>query len=176
MFPRFDDSVSLRAETILRSIIRQFFEADEILSEEAERLLGELETPFAGMNIVETLLNHYINRFSMCYIIIDSLDELEQSELNVLFGILSRTILDTSKAKLFLVGRDSILKDIREWSSSFHHISVKTAKVQSDIEVYTRETIAAKWGEERILQSPTLVDKIIKTLKNSADGMYVLTT
>ncbi|RDW73430.1 hypothetical protein BP6252_07337 [Coleophoma cylindrospora] len=173
LFPRFDDSLSLSADTVLRSIVRQSLELDKRLTKKAESLLTELEMPLAGLDIIETLLNHCLDRLSTCYIIIDSLDEFEQSEFDVLSGLLSRTISKHSNVKIFLVGRDSILKNARQWFSRFHHISVKTANVQSDVELYTRETLVSKWGKERVQDSPALAKEIIEVLSNKANGMFL---
>ena len=115
MFPRFDDSISLSAATVLRSIIRQSLKPDDV-SEEVERQLSKFKASYTDIDTIETLLQRCISRFSTLYIVIDALDEFEKEERNVLLrSLLSIVLLPDSKAKLFLVGRSSVSTDIRKW-------------------------------------------------------------
>ena len=181
MFPRFDDSVSLCAETVLRSIIRQCLKPDDV-SGEVERQLSKFEDSYADIETIETLLQHCISRFSTLYIVIDALDEFEKEERNVLLRSLSSIIsLPHSKAKLFLVGRSSVSMDIRKWFPASHEMSADCREVQADIEAYIREIITLMQGEQfmsherLILQDPALAQEIIRALIDGANGMYVLT-
>jgi hypothetical protein len=174
VFPRFDDSISLSAATVLRSIIRQSLKPDDVTGE-IERRLSRFETSDADMDTIETLLKHCISRFSKLYIVIDALDELEKEERNVLLRSLSSIIsLPDSKAKLFLVGRSSVSTDIRKWFPVSQEKSADCREVQADIAAYTREIITLRQGEQLILQDPALAQEIINALIDGADGMCVL--
>jgi len=175
VFPRFDDSISLSAATVLRSIIRQSLKPDDVTGE-VERQLSRFETSYADIDTVETLLQHCISRFSTLYIVIDALDEFEKEERNVLLrSLLSVISVPDSKAKLFLVGRSSVSTDIRKWFPASQEKSVGGREVQADIEAYTRETITLRQREQLILQDPALAQEIIKELIDGANGMCVLT-
>jgi hypothetical protein len=181
VFPRFDDSISLSAATVLRSIIRQSLQPNDVTGE-VERQLSRFETSYADMDTIETLLQHCISRFSTLYIVIDALDEFEKEERNILLrSLLSIISLPDSKAKLFLVGRSSVVADIRKWFPASQEKSAGCREVQADIETYTRETIALRQGEQLspqeqlILQDPALAEEIIEALIDGADGMCVLT-
>jgi hypothetical protein len=181
VFPRFDDSISLSAATVLRSIIRQSLKPDDVTGE-VERQLSRFETSYADMDTIETLLQHCISRFSTLYIVIDALDEFAKEERNVLLRSLSSIIsVPDSKAKLFLVGRSSVSTDVRKWFPASQEKSVDCSEVQADIEAYTRETITLRQGgqlisqEQLILQDPALAEEIIKALIDGANGMSVLT-
>jgi hypothetical protein len=133
------------------------------------------------MDTIEKLLQYCVGRFSTLYIVIDALDEFEKEERSILLRSLSTIIsLPNSKAKLFLVGRTSVLMDIRRWFPDSQEKSANSREVQADIEAYTRETIALRQGrelfpqEQLIVQDPALAGEIIEALINGADGMYVL--
>ncbi len=133
------------------------------------------------MGTIEKLLHYCTSRFSTLYIVIDALDEFEKEERNVLLqSLLSIISLPHSKAKLFLVGRSSLLPDIQRLFPGSQQKSANCCEVHADIEAYTRETIALRQGEQffqqeqLILQDPALAQEIISALINGADGMYVL--
>ncbi|CZR67042.1 uncharacterized protein PAC_16941 [Phialocephala subalpina] len=179
VFPRFDDSISLDAAAVLRSIIRQTLEPDNVTGE-VERQLGIFKNSDADIDTIKTLLQHCISRFSKLYIVIDALDEFEKEQRNTLLRSLSFIIsLPGSKAKLFLVGRSSVLMDIRRLFPASQEKSVDCREVQADIEVYTRENIALRQEEQLssqeqlILQDPALAQEIIEALINGADGMFL---
>lgn len=187
VFPRFDDSVSLSAATLLRSIIRQSLKPDDITGE-VERQLSKFESSYVDIGTIDNLLQHRISKFSTLYIVIDALDELEKEERNVLLRSLSSIVsIPKSKVKLFLVGRSSVLTDTRRWFPDYHHKSANCREVQADIEAYTREVITLRQVEQLIpqgqlipqqqliLQDPALAQEIIEVLIEGANGMCVLT-
>jgi hypothetical protein len=181
VFPRFDDSISLSAATVLRSIIRQCLKPDDVTGE-VEKQLSRFKNSDPDMDTIETLLQHCISGFSKLYIVIDAMDEFEKEQRNALLRSLSSIIsIPDSKAKLFLVGRSSVAMDIRRWFPASQEKSADCREVQADIEAYTRETIALRQGEQLspqeqlILQDPALTQEIIEALIDGADGMCVLT-
>jgi hypothetical protein len=179
-FPRFDDSTSLNAATVLRSIIRQCLKPDDVTGE-IERQLSRFKNSDIDIDTIEILLQHCVSGFSKLYIIIDALDEFEKEQRTILLQSLSSIMsLPDSKAKLFLVGRSSVLIDIRRRFPASQAKSADCHEVQADIEAYTRETIALRQREQLspqeqlILQDPALAQEIIEALIDGADGMYVL--
>lgn len=130
------------------------------------------------MDSTETLLRQCISRFATLYIVIDSLDEFEKAERNVLLRSLSSIIsLPDTKARLFLVGRRSVLTDIRKWFPAFHENSTDSHEVQVDIAAYAQENIVLRQADEHeplILQNPDLAQEIIRSLTDGANGMCVI--
>jgi hypothetical protein len=128
------------------------------------------------MDLIKILLQHCISSYSTLYIVIDALDEFEKEERNVLLQSLSFAIsVPNSKAKIFLVGRSSVLTDIRKRFPTRQEKSADCRQVQADIDIYTRETISLRQEEELIPQNSALAQEIIKALIDGADGMCVLT-
>jgi hypothetical protein len=133
------------------------------------------------MDTIIKLLQYCARKFSPLYIVIDALDEFEKEERNSLLHSLLSIMSDPhSQAKLFLVGRSSVLPDIQRLFPGSQEKSASCCEVQADIEAYTRETIASRQREEffpqeqLILQDPSLAKEIIEALVSGADGMYVL--
>jgi len=130
------------------------------------------------METTKTLLQYCTSRFATLYIVIDSLDEFENDERNTLLRVLSSVIsCPDSRTKLFLVGRGSMLADIRNWFPDSHEKSTDCGEVGLDIEIYIRENIALKQEEEipiherLMLEDPAMAEEIIKALINGANGM-----
>lgn len=174
MFPRFDDFVTLSAANVLRSIIRQSLQPDDVTGE-VERQLSRFGTSDADMDIIESLFQHCISLYSTLYIVIDAMDEFEKEERNILLRCLSSFVLaPVSKVKLFLVGRSGILTDFRKWFQTSYEKSADCGEVQADIEAYTREIVTHR-RTELDLQDPTLAQGIIEALIDGANGMCVST-
>ena len=180
-FPRFDESISLSAETVLRSIIRQSLQLDDVTGE-IERQLSKFEASDADIDTIQKLLQYCISRFSMLYIVIDASDEFEETERKVLLQSLKSIIsLPDSKGKLFLVGRSSISTDIEGCFPDSQRTSADCCEAQPDIKAYIQEIITLRQAEELfqheklILQDPALGEEIVEALIDGADGMYVLT-
>jgi len=115
----------------------------------------------------------------MLYIITGALGEFDKDELSILLRRLSSVIsLPGSKAKLFLVGRSSVVTDIRIWFPDFEEKFANGCEVQTDVEVYTRDTITLRqekdhFPQELISRDPALAQEIIEPLIKGADDMYV---
>ena len=158
---------------VLRSIIRQFFNPDDVTGE-IEKQLNRLKASSYATetDIIETLLQHCIRRFSMLYIILDALDEFEKEERKVLLRSLSSlTSLPNSKVKLFLVGRSSVSEDMKRWCPASQQKSTDCREVQTDIEAYAREVISLRQEERSIPDNSALTQKIVDALTSGADGM-----
>lgn len=180
VFPRFDDCISLEALTVLRSIIRQCLKPDDV-TDEVERQLSRLSNSGEDSDAIENLLQHCTRRLYRLYIVIDALDEFEKEQRKILLrSLLSIISLPDSKAKIFLVGRGSVLMEIRRLFPACQEKTIDCQVARADIESYTRETIALRQGEhlspqeQLILQNPALAQEIIKALVDGADGMFVL--
>lgn len=130
------------------------------------------------MKTVRALFQDCASRFATLFIIIDSLDEFEREERNILLRALSSVISrPDSSVKLFLVGRGSISATIRDFFPGSHEKSTNCGEVGVDIEAYIRENIAQKQEEEipmderLILEDPAITEEIIKALIDGADDM-----
>lgn len=112
-FVRFDDWQSLKAEYILRSIIRQ--ELIKVgLSQETEALLQNIQPRLtSGCQELLELLRKIVIRLKTFYIIVDGVDECEKSDRNDLLHTLSLLATVGSNTRLFLTGRDSVSREVK---------------------------------------------------------------
>ncbi len=147
------------------------------MTKEIEKQLGKFEASYTDMDMVQTLLQHSISRFSTLYIVIDALDEFEKEERSILLQNLASTIsVPDSKVKLFLVGRSSVAADIRKMFPISQVKSADCRELQADIQRYTQETVVTALDREEeplALQDPALAQEIIQALIHGADGMCV---
>ncbi|SPO05181.1 uncharacterized protein DNG_07867 [Cephalotrichum gorgonifer] len=73
-FLRFDDQESLKAENILRSIVRQILQSATSAGELESLLEDASLDPWAGLRDISTLLEKSVNRLKNLYVVIDGVD------------------------------------------------------------------------------------------------------
>jgi hypothetical protein len=177
-FCRFDEALSLNAETILRSIIRQSLDPTS-LSRDIESCLEKIsKSPLSGIEELRSLLQKIVASSELNYIIIDALDECEKSERVVLFDIFQSTIASNgSKIKLFLASRESIGGEIENRFRSVEHISMNSTGARADIVTYIRESIDMKLKNgDLVVGNDELIQEIQDALIQGAQGMLVTST
>lgn len=170
-FPRFDECISLKAETILRSVIRQTLDADN-LPKEIESYLKE--NSLSEVENLQILLRKRIAGLKTFYIIIDALDECEKCERDILLDTLSSLIASGSNIKLFLASRESISEEIkRERGFPFiQHVSMNCPEAHSDIAIYIKESVDGKRRSgDLVVGDENLIEEIICALIQGAQGM-----
>jgi hypothetical protein len=114
-FCRFDEAISLKAETILRSIIGQSLDVANLPRDIEASLKNISQNALSGIGELRSLLQKKVSLFQAYYIVIDALDECEKSERDLLLDVLQSVIASSvSKVKLFLASRDSIGGEIKK--------------------------------------------------------------
>ena len=168
-FPRFDDQQSLKADTAIRSIVRQALDAGN-LPEEAETWLNKVDL-LSGLDELLELLRIKVAQLKTFYIVIDGLDEFEKPQRDDIFKALSCLASDGSSVRLFLASRESLSAELRHKFPSLEHISMSCPSAQPDIENYIEGLIQEKLGKDRIVANRGLVEEIRHALVKGADGM-----
>jgi hypothetical protein len=169
-FPRFDDQLSLMAETAIKSIVRQVLEPRN-LSKETEVRLKKVDLS-SGLDELLELLRIKIAQLKRLYIIIDGLDEFQKPERDDLFKALSSLASYGSNLRLFLASRESLSAELRKIFPSLEHISMGCQLAQSDIELYIEGIIQEKLkNQDLTVGDPGLVAEIKEALVKGADGM-----
>ena len=169
-FPRFDDEQSLKAETAIRSVVRQAAFDARNLSKEAETWLKKVD-PSSGLDELLELLRIKVAQLKTFYIIIVALDELEKPERDDIFKALSCLASDGSRVRLFLTSLESLSAELRHKFPSLEHISMSCPSAHSDIENYIECLIQEKLGKDLIVADRGLVEEIRQALVKGADGM-----
>ncbi|KAF5987680.1 hypothetical protein FBULB1_1837 [Fusarium bulbicola] len=106
-FSRFDDSESMRAETILRALTRQLV-ATQDLSDDTKQALESIQHESKRVSSeLSGLLTHLLCRKGPpSWVIVDGIDECQREERQALIKVL-RSILDADvNARLFITSRD----------------------------------------------------------------------
>ncbi|KAK0762851.1 hypothetical protein N5P37_004373, partial [Trichoderma harzianum] len=173
-FVRFDDRQSLKAEVILKSIIRQMLNVSDIFAK-VETLLDNMQLNLAsGLKDIEKLLQSIAAEFKTLYIVIDGLDECTQSERHDLLESLHSVMKVRSNIKLFLAGRDSVSREVQIKFSTLKQILMDCSSAQSDIATYVEGIVQEKLKpEELIVSDPDLIEDIKVALSGGANGMFL---
>ncbi len=175
-FCRHDDQMSLKARTILGSIARQLvtgMPAQNFHGFRAENVDSEAVIKFLHANLSER--HQY-------FIVLDGLDECDEAQvpeiLRALRGLLHSPQL---RIKLYCSSRPSVVKWLAEELRPEYHISLETeeyqAKIALDIGSLIENTLTQQLeGESPELQvgDPTLILTVQETLREKAQGMYVV--
>lgn len=170
-FVRFDDQQSLKAETILRSILKQALDTIG-LSEDIEALLEESlrKMTFESEDLVK-LLETIVRDLKSLYIVIDGLDECDKTDRDELFKSLS-LLIGKTKTNVFLAARDSISEEVSGHFPSCKHLTMDCSSAQSDIATYVRGAVEQKIQNGDLhVGDPSLIEDIKNALSKGADGM-----
>ncbi|EHK48434.1 hypothetical protein TRIATDRAFT_236441, partial [Trichoderma atroviride IMI 206040] len=173
-FVRYDDRQSLKAEVILRSIIRQalnqcgFAEDVEILLEKIQASLS------SGLEELLELLQKIVTAFKVLYIIMDGVDECERQDRSDILHVLSSLATATLNTKIFLASRDSISLEIQKRFPTLHRLAMNCSSAHSDISTYVDGIVQEKLqSEELIVGDSRLIEDIKLALTEGADGMFL---
>ncbi|KAL5585649.1 hypothetical protein FOVSG1_013341 [Fusarium oxysporum f. sp. vasinfectum] len=177
-FLQYDNSDSLTAETIIRSIIRQSMDAIT-LPEHVEYQLRELDRKyFVQLQDWTFLLWQRIEHSGIFFIFIDGLDECNTAERRALLDVLSSLATTTTLGlRIFIASRDSVYVDLKGRFSHMEHVSMAPVNLASDIRIYVEATVQERMRDKDLVcEDPRLLDEIRDTLTHHADGMFLWVT
>jgi hypothetical protein len=171
-FLQYDNSDSLTAETIIRSIIRQSTDATT-LPEHVEYQLRELDRKyFVQLQDWAFLLRQRVEHSGIFFIFIDGLDECDAAERRALLEVLSSLAITTLGLRIFIASRDSVYVDLKGRFSHIEHVSMAPVNLASDIRIYVEATVQERMRNGDLVCGDTrLLNDIRDTLTRHADGM-----
>ncbi|KAI1455549.1 hypothetical protein F4805DRAFT_270567 [Annulohypoxylon moriforme] len=172
-FPRFDNRSSLQAETILRSIIRQWMHQDHV-TKDFQDAFEEAQKSLFSPQALQKLLYVRLSMFSSNFIIIDAVDEFDHPERQSLLEVLGDIVRASSLVvKLLVVGR-SMEDKVKKLFPQVKHISMDTAPVARDLEHYTRQCLKERlWIGQVQMGDEHLLEKVCQALTKGAEGMFL---
>ncbi|KAH7247482.1 ankyrin repeat protein [Fusarium redolens] len=176
-FLQYDNSDSLTAETIIRSIIRQSMDAITV-PEHVEYQLQELDRKhFVQLQDWAFLLRQRIEHSGIFFVFIDGLDECSTAERRALLDVLSSLATTTLGLRIFIASRDSVYVDLKGRFSHMEHVSMAPVNLSSDIRIYVEATVQERMRDEDLVcEDPHLLNEIRDTLTRHADGMFLWVT
>lgn len=171
-FVRFDNPLSLKAETILRSIIRQSMDVQNI-SKEMEIALRSLDQKLCpSLDDWLAVLRQRIEQSNRFYIFIDGVDECDNSERRDLLRVLSILSTHSLPLKVFLTSRESLPSEVEERFPDVECLSMANSAAESDINLFIEEELQARLSaKDLMVGDPSVVAKIQTVLTQHADGM-----
>ncbi|KAI6747494.1 hypothetical protein HG530_015874 [Fusarium avenaceum] len=171
-FLQYDNSDSLTAETIIRSIIRQSVDATT-LPEQIEHQLRKLDRKhFVPLQDWAFLLRQTIENSGIFFVFIDGLDECDAAERRALLDVLLSLVTDTLGLRVFITSRDSVLVDLKSRFSYMEHASMTPVNLVSDIRIYVEASLQERLRNgDLVLEDPRLLNHIRDTLTRHADGI-----
>ncbi len=171
-FPQFNDSKSLCAETVIRSVIRQLLDP-VTLPEEVEASLVEMDQkPSVETDELMVLLRQRLAQSERLYIFIDAVDEFEPRERRALLELLGSLGSGGSNLRVFLAGRESLSGELRDKFSGIERVSMASTGANADIALYVKQALQDRIeNKELVVGDKSLVLDIAQALTKHADGM-----
>lgn len=164
------NAASLKAETVIKSILRQSMDCMVVTADIENLLQRLLERLFVKLEDWIHLLQLTVQKSDSVFIFLDGLDECDAIERRRLLKALS-IVSDNLPAKIFISSRDSVSIDLQPKFPRFEHVSMTdhiTPDIKSYIDAVLNERIQ---NEDLIFGDNSLLLAIKETLTNHADGM-----
>ena len=149
-----DVAVSLQADVVLRSLLRQCLTVDDLVESYETKVALFLDQQFSFGSLTEVFLALLSSSSTAFHIFLDGLDELDQPNrrqiLDVLYHLLSSS---RGSTKLFLSSRDSIMPEMKSFSMhDLWHQSMECEEVSNGRHVCLR--FSEYWESFRIFEMP----------------------
>ncbi|PHH92270.1 hypothetical protein CDD83_8195 [Cordyceps sp. RAO-2017] len=175
-FLQFDDPQSLKAETILRSIIRQSLDP-LTLSDEMEASLQELDQKLCpSLEDLAACLCNAIASTKSFYLFVDALDECEQGERRALLDALLSTRRASPGLKMYISSRESLSIEIGDRFQPMERISMACTAAYADIGRYVDEVLQQRVQNQDLVVGDALYYEVRRALVQHADGMFLWVT
>ena len=166
-FCRHEDRESLQSETVIRSISRQIFQT---ISMDFEKLklwhdMPEEDQLLVYMRTIPRSSTHY-------YIVIDGLDECEESDVQSLLSFLSHLMDSLPNAHIYCASRPELLFWASRKFQSNHLLNM--TENNTEINDYITNTLIECLESGRLsLGNEAIIVNITESLLSKAEGMFL---
>ncbi|KAH8690051.1 NACHT domain protein [Talaromyces proteolyticus] len=178
-FCRYDIAQSLKARTIIGSLIRQLVEPvdPEDGLDSMSLWTDETQTHSFGLDELVHLFREFesnVLKNRIVYLIIDGLDDCEQSEMKILFEFL-QTLAEGNSIKLFLTTRSELEPTAAFINEYFpQQFKLNTSSLTDEINDYIHNKLDQCLKSCALrLANPAIIIEIQDTLKANARGMFL---
>ncbi|KAJ5667464.1 hypothetical protein N7507_003328 [Penicillium longicatenatum] len=173
-FVQFDDRQSLKAEYILKSIIRQALNKVGVSKETEDRLQNTEPKLTSGCKELLEVLQIIEMELTKFYIIMDGLDECSKSDRDDLLGTFALLTNVGSNIRIFLAGRDSMSREVKRIFPGLGHLFMNCKSAESDIAAYVKGAVHERLqSEDLIVGDSNLIEEIKSSLIKGAEGMFL---
>ncbi|KAF5590842.1 uncharacterized protein FSUBG_10706 [Fusarium subglutinans] len=182
-FARFDDPLSLDAETIVRSCIQQLVSVidmdslDQKTASELDEYLSQAKLALFSLDLLSHLYHSAAKAIKQWFIVIDGLDECsadQQSKLLKFFqGIISGN--DTTRyISVIFASRETCTNAIRSIFPDSKRLVTGLQSTSTDIGSYVDDIIIDKLSTgELVISDPSLLNEILRTIASKEQGMFL---
>ncbi|RKL44968.1 hypothetical protein BFJ72_g3618 [Fusarium proliferatum] len=182
-FARFDDPLSLNAETIIRSCIQQLVSAiemdtlDQKVVSALDEQLSQARSALFSFDFLSDLCLSAAKAIKQWFIVIDGLDECstdQQSKLLKFFqGIISRSDT-TPNISVVFASRETCTNAIRSIFPESQRVVTGLESTSVDIDSYVDDIIMDKLSTgELVVSDPRLLKEILTTIASKEQGMFL---
>ncbi|KLO83775.1 Uncharacterized protein LW93_559 [Fusarium fujikuroi] len=182
-FARFDDPLSLNAETIIRSCIQQLVSAidmdtlDQKVVFALDEQLSQARLALFSFDFLSDLYLSAAKAIKQWFIVIDGLDECstdQQSKLLKFFqGIISRNDT-TPNISVVFASRETCTNAIRSIFPGSQRLLTGLESTSVDIDSYVDDIIIDKLSTgELVVSDPRLLKEILTTIASKEQGMFL---
>ncbi|KAF5606336.1 NACHT domain protein [Fusarium subglutinans] len=174
-FSRFDDLESMRAETILRALVRQLVTVQDV-SGRTKQVLETIRNASGDiLSELSRLLTHLLSRKGPpSWVVVDGIDECQREERQVLMKVWRSMLDDGANVRLFITSRDHTSSIFKGASVKIQQISMNCSLAQDGMAQLVDQAVQKSLDSEELLVSDqTLISEIKNTLAKHADGMHV---
>lgn len=169
-FIQADDSESLNASNILKSLVRQRLDETNI-SREMVNALQKIASSAAQTDVVE-LLRNLMPSPQRSFILIDGLDECSKGDRKELFKTLSTLVSSRTNIRLYLSGRASLQDEIKKFFPALLHLSLDCGATDDNIATYVAGILKEKLEDDELkVGDLNLLVEIKQALAEGAQGM-----
>ncbi|KAI1275482.1 hypothetical protein F5Y07DRAFT_409313 [Xylaria sp. FL0933] len=178
-FIRSDDRASLKADTVLKSILRQRLPSAAELTDDMEDRIQAI-TSAGDIDGAVSLLGDITSsrmgssRTMRSYIVVDGMNECDKLERTALLTGLASFSSRCTGVKLFLAGRESLSREIHGYFPVLQGISTGGVGSHNDIAEYVTGMIREKAENDELrTRDVNILRDIREALIEGANGMFL---
>ena len=172
-FCRYDDPFSLKARTIIGSLLRQLLNDLPVVT--FVKLDQQASDDILDVDQIVDLFESTLPRVRQYFIVVDGLDECDESETKDFFKAIKRLLqIPELRIKFYCSGRPNLVTLVSPRLRPDWHIMTDSTEATTDINHFIDITLeqCLEDGDLR-LGDPALILTIQNTLRRGAQGMYV---
>ncbi|KAG9563865.1 hypothetical protein KCU71_g6443, partial [Aureobasidium melanogenum] len=172
-FCQYDNETSLKATTVMRSIIRQLLDQDDRTFTENQPKIDALLDNLYDLSSLEALSFDIINRLKSVVVIIDGVDECSNPEMRLLVKTFRNLMLrNPSGLKLYLAGDDRITDIITSLLTPNFVVNTQMPEAGLDLQELIQQLVTARRQDgDLVTRDPGLYQEIVDVLCTSSKGM-----
>ncbi|CZR49525.1 uncharacterized protein FPRO_15884 [Fusarium proliferatum ET1] len=177
-FSRFDDSESMRAETILRALARQLITIQDVSGDTKQALETIQKSQEDVSSELSRLLTRLLSRKGPpSWVVLDGLDECQKEERQIAIEMLTSMLDNGANARLFTTSRDHATSIFKGVSANLEEVSMNCSLARDGMAQLVDQAVQKCVDtEELLVTDQTLITEIKNTLTQHADGMILWVT